>query len=398
MREYHVALSFAGEDREYVERVAAKLTSDGVRVFYDRYEDVDLWGKDLYIHLCDIYENSAQFTVMFVSKAYRDKLWTNHERRSAQARALSERKEYILPAFFDESIEVPGLAKTIGRITLSERTPEQVATLIVKKLEKAGVELKQRFAYSDEAKADVDFQMIKGSPASQVIEDLRSQDWYRQSPAMERIKSVRWETVGADEAFVLGRNIYQSACGNERRAVSFLSDLRRELADIASDRAMDVLNGMLFEIYFDSRGDFRKTGLKTGHFSEILALQTVKKYEPSIVFIRRCLEPHSSSLLLLPSTIPEIVSIDLAIMDGEQPTVWALEIGGRSLLDADSDDSDRLWRLERRPFTVAELREELATWLSVPIGQLVINCIEEFESGTELRLPKGLRIRRHPQV
>jgi hypothetical protein len=45
--EYHVALSFAGEDREYVDQVAGHLRRLGVNVFYDKYEQVDLWSKDL---------------------------------------------------------------------------------------------------------------------------------------------------------------------------------------------------------------------------------------------------------------------------------------------------------------------------------------------------------------
>ena len=51
---YHVALSFAGEDRDYVKRVAAQLKSDGVSVFYDDYEEAALWGKDLYAHLTKV--------------------------------------------------------------------------------------------------------------------------------------------------------------------------------------------------------------------------------------------------------------------------------------------------------------------------------------------------------
>ena len=44
--DFEVALSFAGEDRSYVEAVASYLKDRGVRVFYDAYEKVDLWGKD----------------------------------------------------------------------------------------------------------------------------------------------------------------------------------------------------------------------------------------------------------------------------------------------------------------------------------------------------------------
>jgi hypothetical protein len=44
---YDVCLSFAGENREYVEATAAELRKRGVRVFYDKYEQAELWGKDL---------------------------------------------------------------------------------------------------------------------------------------------------------------------------------------------------------------------------------------------------------------------------------------------------------------------------------------------------------------
>jgi hypothetical protein len=90
--QYDVSLSFAGEDRDYVRQVADELTSQGIRVFYDEYEKAELWGKDLYTHLDDVYQNAAQYCVMFVSQHYANKLWTNHERQSAQARALKKTK------------------------------------------------------------------------------------------------------------------------------------------------------------------------------------------------------------------------------------------------------------------------------------------------------------------
>ena len=49
--DYDVCLSFAGENRAYVEEVASDLFARGIRVFYDKYEEVELWGKDLYVHL-----------------------------------------------------------------------------------------------------------------------------------------------------------------------------------------------------------------------------------------------------------------------------------------------------------------------------------------------------------
>ena len=130
---YDIALSFAGEDRDYVEKVAFHLKSFGVRVFYDKYEQVNLWGKDLYSHLSDIYHKRAQYTVIFISAHYKDKLWTNHERESAQARAFREKQEYILPARFDDT-EVPGILPTTGYVDLRSYAPRDFALLLRKKL------------------------------------------------------------------------------------------------------------------------------------------------------------------------------------------------------------------------------------------------------------------------
>ncbi len=92
-KEYDVALSFAGEDRAYVDMVADQLRARGVSVFYDRYEEADLWGKDLYTHLIEVYMKRARYTLMFISIHYKAKVWTNHERKAAQARALQESGE-----------------------------------------------------------------------------------------------------------------------------------------------------------------------------------------------------------------------------------------------------------------------------------------------------------------
>ena len=131
--EYDICLSFAGEQREYVEQVADKLKSFGVRVFYDDYARAELWGKDLYSHLDEIYQNLCRYCILFASKEYADKVWTNQERRSAQARALKEKKEYVLPARFDNT-PIPGLRDTIHYIDLKRTSPSDLADLTRQKL------------------------------------------------------------------------------------------------------------------------------------------------------------------------------------------------------------------------------------------------------------------------
>ena len=141
--EYDVALSFAGEDRLYVEEVAKYLKEKGIKVFYDDYEKTGLWGKDLYVYLDEVYQKKARYCVMFLSCHYAEKLWTNHERKSAQARAFIEKGEYILPARFDNT-EIPGISPTIGYIDLRSLEPDKFGKLIMEKLKKGATNISKK--------------------------------------------------------------------------------------------------------------------------------------------------------------------------------------------------------------------------------------------------------------
>src|SRR5438067_3575259 len=106
--EYDVALSYAGEDRNYADALANALVHRGVKVFYDEYERATFWGKNLYDHLTGLYQHKARYCVMLISQHYAIKLWTNLERQAAQAHAFQEHQEYILPVRLDDT-EIPGL-------------------------------------------------------------------------------------------------------------------------------------------------------------------------------------------------------------------------------------------------------------------------------------------------
>lgn len=132
---YDVTFSFAGEDRSYVEKVATILSDRGVKVFYDKFEEDDLWGKDLGIHFDTIYRKSAKYCIPFVSRYYKEKVWTNYELRNVLSRAIEQNGEYILPARFDDT-EIEGIRPTLGFIDLRNRSEEEFANLILKKLNK----------------------------------------------------------------------------------------------------------------------------------------------------------------------------------------------------------------------------------------------------------------------
>jgi hypothetical protein len=130
---YDVALSFASEDRQLVEAVARALVDCDVRVFYGEFFSHELWGKDLFQHFAAIYRDKAQFCLVFVSNAYRNKVWPKHELRQAQERALFSSVEYILPVIV-EDVDLPGLNRTTGYIDARKIDPWIISALVLRKL------------------------------------------------------------------------------------------------------------------------------------------------------------------------------------------------------------------------------------------------------------------------
>jgi len=134
-KEYAVALSFAGEDRSYIEDVAKGLKDAGIAVFYDAFEQGTLWGVDLTEHLGNIYARKARYVILFASKHYVSKAWPKFEKQHALSRYLTGLHGTILPVKFDDT-EIPGLPTTVGFLDLRVITQQRLIELII---QKAGV-------------------------------------------------------------------------------------------------------------------------------------------------------------------------------------------------------------------------------------------------------------------
>lgn len=130
-----VALSFAGEQREYVRAVANHLKGAGVTVYFDEF-DTEAWGRDLAVHFDNVFRKQSRFVVPFLSKEYATKGWTRHEFGSALARALEVEDRYILPVRFDDT-DIPGLRPTIRFEDAREQEPKEIAEKILAVLGKA---------------------------------------------------------------------------------------------------------------------------------------------------------------------------------------------------------------------------------------------------------------------
>lgn len=395
---FHVALSFAGEDREYVEKVAKELREKDVSLFYDKFDEVSLWGKDLYTYLRDIYHNKAYFTVIFISENYKNKRWTNHERESAQARAFSENREYILPAKFDDT-EIPGILPTTHYIKLDRKSPQKFASLIIEKLKQSGIVLESDtlFSFSEDALADVDFNINGKEPIFDIIRQLKTNDWNKQNPALEKLSAIDLTVIANDQAFILGRNIYQCACGNVNNAVYFIEDLRRRLSIFPFSTAQCVLSGIFYEIYFNSEGDFRGSRIKGKRIIDAFKIQTVKKYSKCLKFIKKELEPYKNQLAAIPNNPPMKIELNLIAAKRSPHKLRKLMFADKNLIvstdEIDEEVSDKMWRLSFGKFSLDTLADRIAEACFIPADQLNFNINIEIKDGDLFVLPDEKSIR-----
>jgi len=129
--EYDIAVSFAGENREYVEQVVRALQNYGVNVFYDKDKEVEMIGEDLFEYFADIFTNKSKYIAIFISEYYNKKIWTKHEFGSMKGRILNAKKDIFLIKF--DNTNLLGIPETMYYVDANKKTPIEIADMLVEK-------------------------------------------------------------------------------------------------------------------------------------------------------------------------------------------------------------------------------------------------------------------------
>jgi Uncharacterized protein containing caspase domain len=151
-----------------------------------------------------------------------------------------------------------------------------------------------------------------GDVIDNVISDLKSCNWDKQNPAMEKFYSIPIGQLDKNKQFIIGRNILQ-ASGYAHNASYFMEDLSNKLIKYDIEGENHLLNGILFEIYFDSNGDFRNGNFKQHYIENIFKLRHIPQYKKSFDFINLALQPFKSELFYIPSNVDETIDVDVLV-------------------------------------------------------------------------------------
>lgn len=135
--DYHLAFTFAGEQREYVEHTKEECEVLGLEVMYDFDRVVDWWGRNFIAEQREIYAARTLFVVAFISEEYLRKPVPRDEFTAAMWTDVQRGGGYILPVIMDD-VRVPldMLHPSVAHINVrrGRPAPADLAVLLNRKL------------------------------------------------------------------------------------------------------------------------------------------------------------------------------------------------------------------------------------------------------------------------
>lgn len=128
-KNFNVAVSYASEQRPYVERFVKRLQSLKLQVYYDRNEQAQMVGKILDQELHKIYIQQSRHCVLFLSNEYIKKPVTRYESQIILSETLF--KDGFMYIFKFDDVTLPGLNRNFVYSSIKEfPNPEQYADFL----------------------------------------------------------------------------------------------------------------------------------------------------------------------------------------------------------------------------------------------------------------------------
>ncbi|MDD1004258.1 PIN-like domain-containing protein [Pseudomonas sp. TNT2022 ID642] len=242
---------------------------------------------------------------------------------------------------------------------------------------------------------DSTYQSDAPGELNEIITSLRSHNWYVQNPAIEKLRSISVEYSTPTSWFVLGRNIYQAACGNAQKAMDFLSNLDSRLKWFAENISKYVLAGIVYEVYFDSNGVLRDSP-KAGYLGKPLSLLAKPDYPEVSEFIRSKLESAGANLYFYPgddrqhTVVVQSEPIESGdAFDTKRSKLISITIDGRQILADVAPEEDRWLTRYRVSYSTTDILEDISTSLSIPRWALALVLNPEVDANVRFVVPEN---------
>lgn len=223
--------------------------------------------------------------------------------------------------------------------------------------------------YSLNALADKNY-MSSNTDAQSIIELLKEYDYSKQEKALDRFKKM-YKSFSDDDKFVIGRNILQSAVGGCFKCIGEMT--YTNMCQYNMENRNPVLDGILYEVYFDSNNNFRNKNLKGTRFiNEIGKITFYEEFKSSVLFMRKVLNPYKEKLYYMPGDKNNVNSVRIVVKENGKDDIlgnvsWNLEsVIIYSKSTGDDENITTYFSAGWRPGNKQEFIERLSQLLCVP--------------------------------
>lgn len=299
----------------------------------------------------------------------------------------------LLKHLQEEGLEVETFFKkvrsTVNAMTKGKKTSWEHTSLIGTFCFNSGKMIQvDELGYQISSVRDSDFD-LNNPNVGRIIGELKHYNWYAQNDAVTEFRKKKLSSLSPDELFVVGRNLLQAADGGSHSAQDFINDASL-LAKYTFSGENHLLNGILFEIYFNSKGRFRFKDYKSGTLENLMKLCTHESLKCSFHFIEKVLNSFAGNLMFVPSEAPRQVDINVRIENGrinlwkdfeeEGDIIQSVQFEGYELL-AEEEDNDVFpfsseWKVNK-----AELTSIICNGYAIPSSYL--HLVMNKECGNE---------------
>jgi len=134
-KRFKIAFSFAGEKRDFVEKVAELLAKrfGEAAILYDKYHEAEFARNDRAIYLPNLYNREAELIVVVVCPKYDVKEWTGLEWLGIHDLLQQRRRDEVMLSRFEHA-HVDGLFGGAGFVELDCKSPEEFGARILERL------------------------------------------------------------------------------------------------------------------------------------------------------------------------------------------------------------------------------------------------------------------------
>ena len=246
--------------------------------------------------------------------------------------------------------------------------------------------------YHIDALRDACYECEVGSKIYDLISDLKTHNYNYQNPVINKMSKMKADLLRADinDLFVLGRNLYQ-ASSNAFNVINFFDNLHSNLNNYGKDVRRHLLNGMSYEIYFDSKAHLRRK-FKTHKYEAVLSELLSNEGDASRKFICSQLEDFEQKVFYIPGGAK--LEITVAFNEcfeeyGEEGIIYCIEgvyMEGQNILY--TEDGTELYQYSEvgyfhKQMSITELEDFLRESFAVTRRNIAIDYTYDYSPKTD---------------